>query len=150
MEVKDLRHATEQELRDYKVPFPKTKNELDEIILAVTQRQQDYGTCVYAASIAATATFNYVASLLGMTGFQGSCADLDILRRTRHMERFMIVDFADALYPQYNIVQKVRDGLAKQAEWLAEQAQKNLDEKDSFAVGAVKDHWEALVLNGQK
>jgi len=76
---------TEAEMRDTKVPWPLTDKQLTEYIASLaTRTDYDYGTCVYAVSMAAVATFNYMAGVLGITGFQSGCADFDILRRTRH------------------------------------------------------------------
>jgi hypothetical protein len=72
------------------------------MIRDVTERSHDYGTCVYAMSLAATMTFYYVASYLGTTGFQASGADLDILKRTRRYKQgFRITNYTNLLYPQY-------------------------------------------------
>lgn len=125
----NLATASEKELREYKVDGPKDINELNDIIGMLTKREHDYGTCVYAMSIAAVATFNFVAHKLGVTGFQASCADMDMLRRTRNMTGpFMIVKGEDMLYPQYDIPQKVMDALAEWSGWAKEQAQNKLNE----------------------
>lgn len=93
---------TETEMRDARVPWPKTEEELVSYIKGLVEQEHDYGTCVYAMSMAATAALYYVGSRLGVSGAQASCADLDILRRTRHMEHgFCITNYADLLYPQY-------------------------------------------------
>jgi hypothetical protein len=93
---------TEKELREHKVPFFNTQDELDAYIKSLVEREHDYGTCVYAMSCAAEATFNYVASRLGVTGFQASCANLDFIKRTRGMENgFSIINYTNLLYPQY-------------------------------------------------
>ena len=76
---------TEQEMRDTEVPRANTIGELSDYIESLVQQEHDYGTCVYAMSMAATAAFNYVARRLGVTGFQASCADMDVLRRTRRI-----------------------------------------------------------------
>ena len=92
----------EMAMREVEAPTPNNVKELTEYVNSLVKREHDYGTCVYAMSLAATATFNYVARQLGVTGFQASCADLDILRRTRRMEQgFRIVDYNKLLYPQY-------------------------------------------------
>lgn len=91
---------TESEMRESKSIWPKTEKELIRYIRELLDREHDYGTCVYAMSLAAVASFHYIASKLGVTGFQASCADLDILRRTRHIERFKILNYEDLLYPQ--------------------------------------------------
>lgn len=85
-----------------KEPWPKTLWQLFRVIWTLTRRKHDYGTCVYAMSLASVATYNYVASRLGVTGFQASCADLDIISRTRGMKHgFRLINYADLLYPQY-------------------------------------------------
>mgnify|MGYP001585299392 CR=1 FL=1 len=93
---------TEQEMREAEVPPIKVAEELSNYINSLVDREHDYGTCVYAMSMAAVAAFRYVASRLGATGFQASCADLDILERTRSMKMgFRIINYENLLYPQY-------------------------------------------------
>jgi hypothetical protein len=93
---------TEQQMREGKVPWLHTPEELAAYTRALTDRPHDYGTCVYAMSMAAVAAFQYVAHKLGVSGFQAGCADMDILRRTRSIEGgFRIVQYDDLLYPQY-------------------------------------------------
>lgn len=102
MTPEKLKTATEERLRDCKAPSPKTIEELVAVVEALREREHDYGTCVYAMSIAATAAFNYMASALGVTGFQASCADLDVLKRTRgYKHGFRVIDYSNLLYPQY-------------------------------------------------
>ena len=57
---------TEQEMRDTEVPRANTIGELSDYIESLVQQEHDYGTCVYAMSMAATAAFNYVARRLGV------------------------------------------------------------------------------------
>lgn len=97
-----LRHGTEKELRAVHMPFPHSARDLRRILKALVKREHHYGTCVYAMSLGAEATFNYVSAVLGCTGFQASCADLDFLKRTRHMKHgFQILNYENLLYPQY-------------------------------------------------
>jgi hypothetical protein len=77
--------ATEDELAKMAAPAPQTVLDLQEFITTMTTREQTYGTCVYAVSLCALATFNYVAHQLGITGFQASCADLDIMGKRRDL-----------------------------------------------------------------
>jgi len=139
---------TEEEMRITKAPWPKNHRQLSEYIKSLTERDHDYGTCVYAMSLAATATFNYVAHRLGCTGFQASCADMDILRRTRHLESgFRIIDYNKLLYPQYinsEHFPSVTDLLAEHKDRLAEQATENLKEADEFTSEVVVAHWKKL------
>lgn len=125
---------TETELREMETPWPKTQEELNEIITALANRTHDYGTCVYAMSLAAIASFNFMASHLGCTGFQASMADLDFIKRSRHMKGpFRIADYSNLLYPQYQDEEHFpsRETLLEQhKDWLREEAKKCLAEND--------------------
>lgn len=140
--------ATEAELREMKSPWPKSLEELNAFITSLVDRPHDYGTCVHAMSLSAVAAMNYAASKLGCTGFQASCADMDILRRTRDFKWGMVLDYEKLLYPQYcddehfpswNVLladSTVRERLSTLAkEKLAESSQPHPD---------VKAHWEML------
>jgi len=119
----------EKEMREAKVPELKTPEELSAYIQSLANRPHDYGTCVYAMSLAATAAFNYIANHLGVTGFQASCADLDFLRRTRNIKGpFMLLKVEDALYPQYNLPAKLEEFLHQNRFWLRAEALKNIAE----------------------
>lgn len=154
----DLTNATEGELRSFDVPWPKTTAELLTIVELLAARRHDYGTCVYAVSIAATATFNYMSHTLGITGFQASCSDMDILRRTRGMRHgFKIIDFGKLLYPQYlgDVTVEVADLLADPGtrKTIREAARKLLDDAVDRAHQDVVAHWRQLsdlpVLDGE-
>lgn len=137
--------STETEMREAKVPWPYTKEQLVDYIDSLVDRQHDYGTCVYALSMAAEAAFNYVSHQLGVTGFQSSCADLDFLRRTRGLKGpFMVIMAEDALYPQYDLPGKLDKALEEWKPWLAEQAKIKLAEAGS-AHSNVVAHWKKLV-----
>lgn len=135
---------TEQELRDSTAPTPTTLEELSSYIESLRTQDHDYGTCVYAMSLSATAAFNYIANTLGVTGFQASCADLDILRRTRRMKGpFAIINADHMLYPQYDFPNKSRELVDKWRPWAAEQAIKLLEEHKD-ADPTVYNHWQWL------
>jgi hypothetical protein len=136
---------TDAELRDARVPWPYTKEQLVEYIESLVNRDHDYGTCVYAMSMAAEAAFNYVSHRLGVTGFQSSCADLDFVRRTRLMNGpFLLIKAEDALYPQYDLTGRLVEAIEKWKPWLKEEAEKLL--KDTNQVHPdVKHHWQQLV-----
>jgi hypothetical protein len=142
-----MHHQTEEQLRESKAITPKSTGELVSYINGLVMQNHDYGTCVYAISLSAVAAYNYVVHELGVTGFQASCADLDILKRTRSLEGpFMIVDFSKALYPQYNLLNEVNEVFDKNQKWLKEEAIKLLDKNknDKFVHPNVKAHWEKL------
>jgi hypothetical protein len=136
---------TEKEMREVKAPWPKTLDELNEYIASLTEREHDYGTCVYAMSLAATAAYQHVAGKLGVTGFQASCADLDILRRTRGMEGpFIVLKAEDMLYPQYDLPGKLAEAMEKWREWAATEAKKKLEGDSKHACAEVVEHWKQL------
>lgn len=135
----------EKEMREADVPTPKTADELAEYVRSLTEREHDYGTAVYAASMAAVAAFNHVAHRLGMTGFQASCADLDIIRRTRRLHGpFMLIRAEDMLFPQYSIEGKVREALNEWLPWAREQARKKLAEPLVHVHPEVMRRWREL------
>jgi hypothetical protein len=136
--------ATEAQMRESNVPWPKTLKQLNEYIESLAKRNHEYGTCVYSVSMASVATFNYMAGVLGITGFQSGCADFDILRRTRHIKGpFMLIKGEDALYPQYDIPARVEKALEEWKPWLKEEAVKKLAESGSAHPNVVA-HWENL------
>lgn len=148
--IADAKVPTETEMRDAKVPSHESIDELTAYIKSLTDRPHDYGTCCHAMSMAATAAFNYVASKLGVTGFQASCADMDILRRTRGWSWGKILNYEDLLYPQYcdeshfpTIESLLQDNRVK----LAEMAAQKLHETGDIAHPNVLAHWRKLAAN---
>lgn len=144
------KYESEAQMRESEVPECESLLDLSEYIQSLTTMPHDYGTCVYAMSMAATAAFNHVAGKLGATGFQASCADLDVLRRARRIdEPFMIVKGGDAIYPQCDPVKNVKEWLQEIKPWLKEQAEKKLIEAKG-AHPAVVAHWENLAKYQEK
>lgn len=140
----------EKAMRAQAAPYPKTLQELTRVIGELVDGPHDYGTAVYATSLAATAAFHFVASTLGLSGFQASCADLDVLRRTRHYQGpFMVIDGANLLYPQYNFHNDVDEFIQDNAAWAKEQAQKHIEEHGGSEAKfggspRVWEHWQKL------
>ncbi len=142
--IADAGAMTESEMREATVPRINTPEELAAYIALLVKRPHDYGTCVYAMSMAAVAAFNYVAHELGVTGFQASCADMDILSRTRGMKGpWMITNGEDLLFPQYDVRQRLEDFIEKQKPWAATEAAKKIAEND-HAHPDVLAHWQKL------
>ena len=154
-----LEAKTEKEMREVDNPWPKTEDELMSYIrscLSAVDAPKDvnhddmgdaYGRCVYAMSLAAIAAFNYVAHVEGVTGFQASCADMDFIKRSRHIKGpFGIYKVEDLLYPQYDIVGSISDFINDEdcQKYLKEEAQKLLDESGDHAVPNVINHWKKL------
>jgi hypothetical protein len=132
----------EQEIRNQEAPWLDSLDQLQQYINSLVERPHDYGSCVYAMSLAAVAAFQYVASKLGVTGFQASCADLDFIRRTRNLKGpFMLIDAEKMLYPQYDIRNNLEEALEKWKPWAAEEAEKKLAEDTHDAADSVISHW---------
>lgn len=141
---------TEKEMRESDVPRLASFEELSAYIATLVDREHDYGTCVYAMSMAATAAFNLVASRLGVTGFQASCADMDILRRTRHLNGpFMLLKGEDALFPQYDLRGRLDEFLRDIQPWLAEQATAKLQQPLEHVHPSVQRHWQQIAAAGR-
>jgi len=142
-----LRDGTEKQLMELEMPWPANEEEMLSIIRAVLNREHDYGTCVYAMSIAAECAFNLVARKLCVTGFQASCADMDMLRRTRMLKGgFALLKYDDLLYPQYRerFAEFEWDNLLfKNSQWLKGMAAELLLSSEN-AHPDVKAHWERL------
>lgn len=143
-----MKNTTEKEMREEFAPSPKTLKELNTYITSLVEREHDYGTAVYAMSLAAVATFNFVAKRLGVTGFQASCADLDILRRTRHLKGpFAIIDAEKMIYPQYDLREQLDDNMTAWLPWVKAECARRLAElngDDDHIHPCVKAHWERL------
>lgn len=151
----NLSTMTEAELRAVRLETPDTPEQLLALIEQLVKRDHDYGTCVYAMSLAAVAAYEYVARQLGVTGFQASCADMDIIRRNRRLDGpFMLVNGNDALFPQYDIPEKVASFLRDIRPWLSEQAREKLAEQETITIGHahpdVVNHWKALDIQNPK
>ena len=150
--VKTLKNMTEAELREYKVPWPQTLDELNKIINDLAERKHDYGTAVYGMSIASVATFYYMSHKLGVTGFQASCADLDNLKRTRRYKNgFHIINYENLMFPQFlnnEHFPSVDDLIKENKEMLKKEAKKKLEENEKEkaikAHPAVIAHWKKL------
>lgn len=142
-EARGVQHD-EVQMRESKPPECPTIQALAAYIESLVDGKHDYGTCVYAMSLAATAAFDYVASQLGVTGFQASCADADFIRRTRSIKGpFMLIKGEDFLFPQMDPFGKLREAREKWSEWLKEEAHRRLQHAEGAAEGVIR-HWETL------
>lgn len=149
--IKESGVQDEQELRAMDAPWPDSLDDLTAFIETLVNRPHSYGTCVYATSLAAASAFNYVARRLGITGFQSSCADLDVLRRTRRMgdEPFGIIEAKDLLFPQKNPRFKAINMIQGWKEWAAKEARKKLAEHPDAHPDVIA-HWRTLAEHESK
>ena len=134
---------TEQEMRETKVPWLNSEADLIEYVSSLVEREHDYGTSAYAASLAAVAAFYYVSGKLGLTGFQASCADLDFLRKTRSLDGpFIILKAEDMCYPQYDLREKLDNAMEGWREWVVTKAKENLE---AYPDVSVAPFWKILI-----
>ena len=136
----------EAEMRDAKVPTFKKLNEVVSYVESLKNMNHEYGTAVYAMSMAAVAMYNHVAESLGVSGFQDSMSSMDVFRRLRNIEGpFMIVKGRDFLYPQSDPVVKIEEFRSDIHGWLAKEAGAKLDE-GGYVHPNVKAHWYKLAI----
>lgn len=127
---------------------PRSLNDLTAYITEQLEREHDYNTAVEATTNVSVAAFNYAARVLGITGFQSSCADLGILRLTRGLDGpFGLLDGEQLLYPQYDLVAKAEEWVEKWKPELAAKAQKRLEAQNDAGFPAhpnVVERWREL------
>lgn len=144
--------SSEQDMQNTHVPWVSDSLELREYIDGLVNRTHDYGTCVHAASMAAVAAFQYVSSKLEMTGFQASCADLDVIRRTRRITGpFMLLQMESELYRD-GVEKKVAEFLYSEENqaWLKEQAKEKVDKLAGYAHPDVISWWIRLAYGSDR
>lgn len=142
-----VQSLAEPQLRNFSASWNQSLDELKDLIGSLVNAVHDYGTCVYAMSIAAEATFNYVANELGVTGLQSSLADLDIIRRTRSLKTsFSIVTPDYYLYPQYAYKHdELKEKMEEEAASIALEFIRN-HKDDELISPRVALHWWELVV----
>ena len=125
--MKEQEH-NELEMRESKAPWPESLSELADYINSLVEGEHDYGTCVYAMSLSAHASFNYIAKELGVTGFQAGCASMDLIARIKSLKEqpFAIIKGENMLYPQYNLRADFEKLLKEWRKWAGEEALKKL------------------------
>ena len=147
---------TARPLTPDEVQRPETAAQLADLIESLTVFDYADGGEGYERSAdalwrAALAAFEYVARQLGVTGWQASWAALRFYREAMHVDGpFIVIRAHDALYPQYDLPERLAAFLAKQQPWLAEQAAEKLAEfetrqgADQTVAPAVLAHWRML------
>lgn len=147
-----------------KVPWFKDLGDLTAYIEEQVGGQHDYNTVPDAIANAAVAAYNYVAGTLGASGFQASYADLQFLKKVRHLDcPFAIVKGEDMLFPQYDgPAAKAAEYEVEWQDWAREEAKKKIakieaegregsyvdDDGETVTYTKVHpnvwDHWQAL------
>lgn len=135
---------------------PKTQDELNAYIEGLLSGEHDYNSAADAMAKAAVATFNFMGSAFGVTGFQASWAGLQFIEMTRGMEHgFIILDGKNLLYPQYDLHEQLDRWIAKTRPTLAPEAKRLLAEEAKWSDGPtahpdVLAHWRALAALAPK
>lgn len=126
----------------------KTVEDLTALLSEIENKNQDYGTIVYACMAAMKGAFNVVnrGKQGGITGFQAGCLGWECVHDFMMIKApCRIVDYNNLLYPQYEgKFQKV----ISQETWndIQEKARQNLSEwKDEAQVSPrVIEHWKKI------
>jgi hypothetical protein len=113
--------------------------------------EDGYSRCPGAMARAALAAFRYVGHVLGVTGFQASCADLAFLRETRRIKGpFGIIEGENLLYPQYDLRATVDEWIAEWRPSLAKRAAELLASDGQSAHPDVVRRWAEIAALAPK
>jgi hypothetical protein len=124
-------------------------NQIQEIV----SKSYSYEDAPNALAEAALLAFNFVASELGVSGYQASYADMVFLSKSRLIKGpFAIVKAEDMLYPQYDILKDVQKHLDTWSSWVAEEATRRLKGSANLYSPSftVIDHWKKLAAQADK
>ncbi len=131
----------------YKDASKQTPETIEAFLRKLANYQHDYGTichAVAASAIAAAWAMNATPQG-GITGFQAGCVMWEIIKNWSYSNNkcgLKMVNYDDMLYPQYE--EKFGKIITKST-WkaLQEQANKNLEEKNTAAEKVIK-HWQSI------
>lgn len=130
---------------------PKSWEDFKEYVEEIESQPHGYNSIADALTQSTVAFFNYFASKHGMTGFQASWSQMQIIATLRNMEApFMIVDSSKLLYPQYDVENDVKEFLKNSKAELSKIAKKNLEENNEFTSQRVIARWEELAAYNNK
>ena len=111
----------------------------------------DYGTSARATAAAAFATAIAFAQYEGLTGYQWGYVAMDVLGRMSFPNNklgFMVIDYDDLLYPQYEHRFTERKISAEGAQKLRQEAKARISGNDGVVHPEVMAWWQKLA-NGQ-
>lgn len=133
-----------------------TIEELSQYLKELIDYKHDYNTSGYSIVKALLATEMMMAHQVGTTGTQHGYANVAYITETRGSKTgCAILNFDDMMYPQYNLLEKVKGWLDdhKTSEHFIKEVEKKIkedDESDFKAHPEVRDHWERLVNDYRK
>lgn len=123
--------------------WPKNEEEFIQYVRTEMNKQHDYNTSAEAVSNITVAAFNYVASTMGITGFQAGWAGLNAIGKIRSIEGpFAIIDGEKFLYPQYDLHKNLHEWHEEWKPALSKLAKERLKENGDFIHPKVKERFE--------
>ena len=156
--MSEMKKTHEQEWEEVKQKYnikytPKDTKELGEYIDKILEGGwHGYNESVEDGIKCLMALWNYLMDKQGHSGASASFVGLEFLGLSRHERSpFMIVTLNDALYPQYDLHEKLDKFISKNKDWLKQEAEERIkeSEKDNFGVHLdVLTRWKTLVTDG--
>lgn len=134
---------------------PKTENELIAAIRAALKNGTGYEGSANALVEITLCAYRYACDQLGVSAFQASWADLNIMTKARGIDGPWGINTADKmLYPQYDLRAHLNELMnGEWLEWAREQAKEKLaradEENDPYLSPAVRARWEHLAKGGR-
>ncbi|ASA22595.1 hypothetical protein [Paenibacillus donghaensis] len=125
--------------------WPTTEEELISYLHEQENQSHDYNTIAESLANVTVAMFNYFASKQGMTGFQCGWSGMEFIRKTKGIEGpFGIVDGSKLLYPQYDLINQVREWIEDWKPEVGKVAKEKLENDDGMTSPNVRKRWEEL------
>ena len=149
MKVNEIKWPlSEEDMMEMDMIWPETEEELLEVIRnLIKYENNDYGTSARSLTLAAEAAFNYMAHVMGSTGFQAGCAQGSFMLRMKHIKSQMrILNYDNLLYPQFldNFRITPEQCIKENASWLKAQAKEKLKNANGWEADEVVKHWKYL------
>jgi hypothetical protein len=129
-----------------------TPKDIDELALYISEQLThpwSYDGSVYDAVRCLMATWNFLMSKQGHSGFSASIAGLEFFGMTRRMKHsFIVLDGHDVFYPQHNLVAKVQKFVYEQQHSpdMIKEAKELLEDRDMAHPDVIK-RWEEIANN---
>ncbi len=139
--------GSEQEVQATEVPTFRTIQGLSTYINLLVTTDHNFGTCVDAMSMAATAVFNFVKAKTGADDFMADLARDDIIRRLRGCSGpFVVIGAEEDLHQRCGSKRKLAEARADDEwiDWLKHTAKERLRSDLSKCHPKVVKHWRRL------
>lgn len=125
--------------------YPKNEDELLVTIREAIANATDYNGSAEALATCAVAAFEYAASAVGATGFQGEWAALKAYGEEVGIKGpFGVMRAEELVYPQYDLHRKADELIEKWTPWAVEQARERLAGDLTYVHPEVLAYWRGL------